>query len=386
MTDLALVVNGRRYGGWKSVRVTRSIESLAGSFALDVSDRWAEMDEPWAIIEEDPCRVEIDGQVVIDGYIDKRSISASAASRTLSYSGRDRAAALVDCSAILDQWTFRDVVVSEFVAKVAAPFGVRVSVQPGLVLPKVSKIVLTPGDSAFEAIKRAVGEQGVLFVSDGAGGILITRAGTDRAQSLVEGVNILSASVEYDGADRFHHYIVSTQAPGTDEASGDATRVGDGGIDEGVRRTNRALVIRPDKGCSVADARKRADWEARIRAARAEKVSVTVLGWKQSGGPLWPLNTLTRVKAPQLIGVDGDMRISQIEHSISESGQVTQLSLVRPDAFTPEPKAAVKSTSSGGGAWKELRKGASSDPALATAGAIAATASLNASIQKLKGG
>ena len=62
------------------------------------------------------------------------------------------------------------------------------------------------------------------------------------------------------------------------------------------------------------------------------------------------------MKAPRLIDVDGDMLISQVEHTIGDGGQVTQLRLVRPDAFTPEPVAAkVKSS---GGAWKELDRGA----------------------------
>ena len=72
MSDLRLVVNGKKYGGWKSVRVTRSIESIAGSFELDVSDRWAGQGEIWPIYEEDACRVEIDGTTVIDGYVDHR--------------------------------------------------------------------------------------------------------------------------------------------------------------------------------------------------------------------------------------------------------------------------------------------------------------------------
>jgi len=357
MADLALLVGGRRYNGFKSIRVTRSIETLAGSFALDVSDRWGALEEPWPIAEEDPCRVEIDGVTVIDGYVDKRSQAATATTRTLSYTGRDRAAALVDNSAVLERWTYYNVHVADFASAIARPFDVHVSVQPGLTLAKVPKIVVSPGDTAYEVIKRAAGDDGVLVVSDGAGGITITRAGTARATSLVEGRNILAASVEYDGSDRYHRYQIATQAAGTDEAAGDATRILAEATDQGVRRTDRVLLIRPDKGYSVADARRRADWEARIRAARAETVTITVLGWKQPSGAIWPLNTLTRVRAPRLIGVDGDMLISQAEHTISESGKVTQLRLVRPDAFTPEPKATVK-PATGAGGWKELAGGA----------------------------
>lgn len=365
MSDLVLIVNGRSYAGWKSVRVTRSIESLAGSFAVDVSDRWGGQGEPWPIAEEDACRVLIDGTVVIDGYVDKRSLSATDTTRTLGYSGRDRAAALVDCSAIVEagsvsksKWTFHNVDVFELAKAIAKPFGVPVSVQAGLgaVLTKDAKVLVHPGDSCFEVISRAAGAAGVMVVSDAAGGIVITRAGTARATSLIEGQNVKSASVDYDASDLFHRYLISSQIPGTDEASGEATRIQAEAIDLGVRRTERVILIRPDKGYGTADSRRRADWEARIRAARAEKVSIQVLGWTQPNGTLWPLNALSRVRCPKLIGVNGDMLISQVEHSIgNDGGQVTQLSLVRPDAFTPEPTATVHAAE---GAWKELAGGA----------------------------
>ncbi len=357
MADVALLVGGRRYGGCKSVRVTRSIESLAGQFALEVSDRWGALAQPWPITEEDPCRVEIDGVVVIDGYVDARDQSASAAARTLAYTGRDRAGALIDNSAVLDRWTYYNVNVADFAAAIAQPFGVRVSMQAGLTLPRVPKVVVSPGDTAYDAIRRAVSDQGVLLVSDGAGGVIFTRSGTARATPLVEGQNILDASVKYDGTERYYRYVVMTQTAGTDETSGDATRIQAEAFDLGVRRTDRVLLIRPDKGHSVADARRRADWEARIRAARAEAVTIVVQGWTQPNGAIWPLNTLTSVRAPRLIGVDGDLLISQVEHTISESGQVTQLRLVRPDAFTPDPTATVK-PATGPGGWKELAKGA----------------------------
>ena len=109
----------------------------------------------------------------------------------------------------------------------------------------------------------------------------------------------------------------------------------------------------------LADARKRGDWEARTRAARAETVTITVQGWRQpNGGPIWPVNAISRVRAPRLIGVSGDLLISQVEHSISEEGKITQIRLVRPDAFTPEPKRAIVKSAGAGGAWKELDKGA----------------------------
>lgn len=352
--DVELLVNGQRYSGWKSVRVTRSIENMAGSFALTATDQWGN-GEPWPIAEEDACQVLIGGEVVISGHVSKRTPSLSDSERSLGYSGYDRAAALVENSLVLKHWTFRNMTLLEFASTIAKPWGIKVSVQPGLVLKKRSKIVVQPGDKGYDTLAREAAEDGVLLVSDGAGGIVITRAGADRATSLVEGVNIKAASADYDSSDRFYRYVVMTQTAGTDEASGDATRVLAEAFDEGVRRKDRVCLIRPEKSYSVADARKRADWEARVRAARAEPVSVTVQGWKQADGRAWPVNALARVVAPS-IGVEGTMIISQVDAAIdSQGGRVTQLKLLRPDAFAPEPKATVKAS---GGAWKELAKGA----------------------------
>jgi prophage tail gpP-like protein len=352
--ELHLVVEGRRYAGWKSVRVTRSIEGIAGAFALDASDRWG-ADAPWPILEEDACRVEIGGEVVIDGYIDKRSLSASKDSRSLSYEGRDRAGALADCSAILGKWTVYNVDVSSFAAKVAEPFGVGVSVQPGLKLERVPKVTFSPGDTALDVIRRVAEDEGVLLVSDGAGGIVITRSGTTRVSALIEGVNILTASSEFDAKDRFQHYVVSSQVAGTDDAFGDATRSLDGASDAGVRRAERVLFLHPEHGYSIKDTKRRAQWEAITRAARAVQVTVTVRGWKQADGKLWSINTLTHVSAPNQIGIEGDMLISQVEYSVGEVGKVTQLSLVRPDAYTPPPRPVVRGAKSGYG---ELANGA----------------------------
>lgn len=354
--DVSLVVNGRPYQGFKSVRITRSIESLAGNFALSVTDRWQDA-EPWGIAEEDECRVEIGAEVVISGYVDKRNPSVSATDRSLSYTGRDRAAALVDCSVVLDKWTFRNLSFYEFAKKIAAPWGVDVTMQAGLTLKKRSKIVVQPGDTAFEALAREAKEDGVMIVSDGAGGIVITRSGTARAPALIEGQNILSIDVDYDGTDRFYRYVMLSQSAGTDESSGESTRVLAEAIDEGVRRKDRVLLLRAEKGYSIADARRRVDWEARIRAAKAEPVNVRVQGWLQPDGRLWPLNARSHVKARRSVSVDGDMLITSAEHTIDDrAGRITTLRLMRPDAFTPEPTVAkVKSS---GGLWKELTKGA----------------------------
>lgn len=231
------------------------------------------------------------------------------------------------------------------------------SIEGLFTLAKDPLLVAHPGETGFEAIMRAAGSSGVLVVSDGAGGILLTRSGTARVTALVEGANIKAASVTYDAKNRFHTYLISSQPPGTDDASGESLRVEATATDIDVANVNRVIVIRPDKGMDTATARRRADWEARNRAAKSATAMVTVQGWRQTpGGALWPVNVITHVSAPRMIGVDGDMLISQVDFTVGEEGTTTQLRLVRPDAFEPEPQTATVQLPSG--LWPELATGA----------------------------
>lgn len=364
--EVHLLVNGLAYSGWTSIRITRSIESLSGSFHLEASDRWAAQGEAWPIAEEDLCEVVIGSETAIWGYVERRSISISSDQRTLTYYGRDAAGQLTDGSAILEHWEFEDMTVLELARKVCDPLGIGVSLAPGIVLrdAKGSKVAINPGDSPWTAIQAAALSAGVLVVSDGQGGLLITRSGTQRLSTPLKlGDNILSIDVTYDATERFRRYVVATQIPGTDHAFGEATKVWEEAIDEGVRRTGRNLLIQPAGGINAKDARRRADWEARTRAAQAEAFTVAVLGWR-SGDTIWPLNALVHVHAPAA-GVVGDLLISQVEHVISSAGKLSYLRLVRPDAFDPEPQAVVrdparlKHVRAGAktGIWKEIAGG-----------------------------
>ncbi len=316
------------------------METLANSFALAVSDRWREDQEPWPIKQEDPCRVEVDGETVIDGCVERRSMSIDSSVASISISGFDRSQALVRGSSLLEKWTFRGLSTVAFVRKVAAQYSVSVKVQEGLELPPPPrKYTIDPGDSPYDAILRATSMAGVLAVSDGTGGLVLTRTGATRAAPLLEGVNVKSARASHDASGRAHRYVVLAQRAGDDGTSGDATRVRGEAFDAGVRRQDRVRVIRPSRGMSRPLAQQRADWEARTRAGRAESGTIVVVGWRSTeDAPLWSPNTITDVQLPS-VDLAGDMVITTVDLSIDDSGgEIAMLRLMRPDAFAPGPR------------------------------------------------
>lgn len=356
--DINLTVGGSQYGGWKNVTVRRSMEAICGSYDLGFSDKWAAQASAWPIRPGDECTVQLLGTTVITGYVDSREVSYGAKQHNLSVSGRDKAADIVDSSAVLGKWQFKNQNVLQICQALAKPFGIPVNLAQGVTIPKPqADFPINPGESAFEAIDRICRLSGMLPISDSMGGILLTVGTTTQRAStpLVEGVNILSASVNVSHESRFNKYIVGGQHSGSDELNGKSAASVQAEAFDNVVRAGRVLYVRPEGIVTVDAARRRAQWEASVRAARAVEVSVTVQGWAQESGELWPINTLVYLNSPML-DITGEMLIAEVEYGLSDSnGTTTNLSLKRPQAYLPEPPTKGKSKGEGVGSnpWQE---------------------------------
>lgn len=184
--------------------------------------------------------------------------------------------------------------------------------------------------------------RGVLPISDGQGGLVLTNPGQTRCSTaLVQGQNVLAASLSNSIEDRFSEYIVRGSQPSSDYISAEqASAVEARARDEAIK-TYRPLIIIAECSVDIATARKRAQWEATVRAARAVSVTVTVQGWRQGNGDLWPVNALVSVDLPWL-RISGEMLITELTYSLDESGTRTEMTLRRKDAFLPEPEQSVK--------------------------------------------
>lgn len=353
--DIALVVNGKRFSGWESAKVACPLESIARSFELSVSDRWASNAQAWPIDDGDECKIMIGDDVVITGYVDERSPEYDAEGHTLTLTGSDKTAQLVDCSALLSAWEFRNVDVYKFVTKVCQPFAITVALQPVLIgkIPPVLKLSINVGEKSFGAIDQVCRLAGVLPLSDGDGEITLTRGDDGRAAtSLIEGVNCKRVKAKFSSRNRYYKYLVLGQHQATDQFFGpEAAQVKGQCIDSNVKNKARVLVIRPEGNVTPDYAQRRAQWEMTTRAARADSVTVEIQGWRQANGDLWAPNLIVPVKLPRA-RVKGDMLISRVEFEVSSNGgRLTTLTLCRPDGFKPEPTVQAD------GLWKEISSG-----------------------------
>lgn len=331
MPDVRLKVAGSEYGGWKRIRISRSIEQLAGSFDLAVSELWPGQDYERRILAGDACSVLVDGQALVTGYVDDVSIAHGSTRHEVGVSGRDATGDLVDCSAIKGsgQWASRTL--EQIATELCKPFGIKVraEVNTGKAF---NGFALQEGETVFEALERMARIRAVLLTTDGTGALVITRAGSSRVStSLVLGENILEATGTISMRERFSEYVLKGQAAGDDFASGEAvSQVKARSTDAAVKRYRPLVVVSEEQGDGVT-LKDRARWEATFRAARGTDITITVQGWTHSGG-LWTPNTIVHVN-DKWMRLDDDLLIKGVKLLLDENGTRTELSLTRPDAF-----------------------------------------------------
>lgn len=212
--DIILEVDGRRYGGWKSIDISRGLEQCAGTFRLSVTDRWPQQNEPRGIKAGAACRVTIDGRAVITGYVDDVEASWSATSHEYRVSGRDKTADLVDCCPPSLQLKGADL--PALARRWAGLFGIEVVVEAEC-NKAVPGFKTEEGETCFEMLERLARANAVMLTSDGDGRLVITRAGTRKAAAALQmGGNLLRFSLSSSMKDRFSEVTVKGQSAGSD--------------------------------------------------------------------------------------------------------------------------------------------------------------------------
>ena len=351
---ISIEVNGLSYDGFESVTVFRSVEAASGEFKFSTS---AQPNSPFPIKAGQACRVRVDETVVCAGFVEDVSVSYDATSHRVSISGRDRTCDLIDSTVGPDL---------ELGGPISLPAVVRSTLQrmglsdikvidrvPGLEPFGGAEIVSAEVDkTGFEFLESYARQRQVFLSGDGAGNIVITRAGQVEAIGALQNIypsdpanNLLSGSFSEKRAERFNRYeIVAQKSPvaiglfGGDEPASSVASQSGVGIDEEIRPTRR-LHMQSEEAGDSATAQKRAAWEANIRRARSRKYTATVQGFYQDAGEtrLWVPNELVMVN-DDFADIHAQMLVWSVEYSYDlTGGSRTTLECAPPDALTPEP-------------------------------------------------
>ncbi len=344
--DVALWLGERGWSGWTEVSIDRGIDTVAGSFDLTITDKYRTGVVGIAIEEGAQCQVTLGGVPLITGYVDAVRRSLSAEAHSISIRGRDKAADLVDCSAINAPGSWSNQRLEAIAREIAKPFGVSIDVKVDTGKP-FTKFALQPGETAWAAIERMARYRGVIAWSAGDGTIVLGNPDSGLVTGqLIEGVNILSADRESDLSQRFSAYTLKGQASGSDSRNGrTTTQVKAEAQDNGVKRYRPMIVIGGEQS-DTASLTRRAKWEAQTRAARGETLQVTVPGWyvgSSADSAIWQAGARTAVSIPTL-GVEAALLVERVRFARDgENGTTTDLALVPPDAWAQLAETEPKS-------------------------------------------
>lgn len=350
MGELSLIVGGVQWRGWKEVRVSAGLTRAARDFDVSVTERWPGQGDPLPLHPGQACEVRLDDEPVLTGWIDTDAPDFSSSTHGVRIAGRSRTADLVDCAALVRGGQFKNYDLVAISRALAAPFkvGVEVEVPVGAAFADVQ---VQPGETCFELIERLCRLRAVLASDDARGNLVLTRAGAGgrgRAEALVQGTNILSASAVRSHAERFSDYRVRGQQAGTDNLFGTQASQPAAHVKDATITRHRPMLVIAEAQGSGATFRDRAIWERSIAAARGASASVTVRGWRQSTGNLWSPGFIVPVRSSWL-RLERDMLIEAVEYRKDVQGEYATLTLVAPEALTPEPASTDPAEAPAGG-------------------------------------
>ncbi len=330
---VVLQIGSQRHQGWQEVRIRLSLEQIADSFELTLTERWAESGLVRPVTPGEACTVHVGDELVVTGYLDEVLPDYDATSHTIAASGRSKAADLIDCSG-KDQ-RFDGQTLLQIATALATPYGIEVIDTVGADKP-FREFALEDGQPIAEAIERAAQIRGARIVSDAQGRLVIVHAVQREIRTPLElGGNIRKGSGAFSDRDRFNTYIVEGQTPGTDSWNGeDAAGPRAEATDPRVRKPRTTLIV-CDTPADPADCKARAELEARMRWAKGRGVTYTVGAWRHEQG-VWRPGDLVQVRDAYL-GLDEQMLISDVQLIESSEGRTAELRVAPPAAFEPVP-------------------------------------------------
>lgn len=368
MTDqnkVTIRFGGKIYGGWKSVKISISMNQIARAFGLSVTDKFPGNLDFHRLRNGDLVQLYIGEDLVCTGYIDEVKVNYNGKQITVDVQGKSKTVDLVECCPVAkygvgakkDENAWKGVVIgkdgqkkevppsaiqttswknlktSEIMASLAAPYGIAVH-SIGEVGDKLTNHTVVPGETVKESINRLITKDNLVVMDDEAGDLVIVEPG-DCTDALELGKNILSGEAKYDASKLFSRYVVLGQHSGTDTDFGRSASEDKGIVDSELVTRPRLKVIKDQGQSGKMTCGKRADFERRYNEAQYKKATYTVQGWRQSDGSLWKVNARIFVD-DKLLKIDNDLIISNLGFSLTSAGATTTLTVVMLDGYKRE--------------------------------------------------
>jgi prophage tail gpP-like protein len=345
--EVSIQVGDKRFQGWKTVHITRSCESIPNSWAVTASTQFMQGEALAATRAGQACNIYIGADLVITGWIDRRTIVANPRAHDVQLTGRGITRNLVDCSADL----LRDPALSsgaisapnvlDLARRLAKSFKITVrSAVEDLGLP-IPALVIGLGETPYSVIESAARYAGYLVYEDAKGQLVLDRVGTKQHSSgFAMPGNIEAIHAERSVDQRYSDYtVVWVTIDQLKDLSTLANKRAEptNGPDKTLGEYRPKIIVSEQLTPAFDLGQRRADWEMARRLGRAQAANITTDSWRDSKGLLWQPNMLAHLDAPRADVVNATWIIGTVTYRKDQSGTHCDLVMMPPDAFEPEP-------------------------------------------------
>ncbi len=352
--DVSIQVGSNQFKHWQTVSITRSCESMPNSFSLTASAEFLQGPEQMAgTLPGQACLIYIGLDLMITGWIDRRSIAVDAGSRTVTISGRGITRQLVDCSVdLLNDPAIHGGQISgpnalNVANQLCHAYGITaVSNVDDLGFP-IPSFNMRGGDTPYQVIESIARWASYLVYEDTFGRLVLDRVGTRQHASgfRIPG-NVEALSAEQSVDQRFSTYVVLWSGISTTEQLNPKANQRAIVLDDKVTPYRLRIIVSeqvapvPGQNQTTdndAIANQRANWEKARRTGRSQVASVTCGSWRDSKGILWTPNWLATLDAPCADISNANWIIGSVTFRKDMTGTHADLILMPADAFNPDP-------------------------------------------------
>lgn len=358
MTDsITIKIAGLEYTDFTHVSVTKSIETLAGSFTIKATST-PNVDFPIKVNSR--CQIMIQGEQVLNGFVERLSINyeaeAGSGSHDIVVSGNDRTIDLYDSTVGGNESSEfsaskNGVTLKQIAEKVLDQFNMSVIevIDDGSLRPfKQGTVSAEYGVSCFKFLEKYAQKRQVLITTNGDGNLVFMRAPSNIFKThLILSKNapstILRGSIRYNNAKRFHEYIGSTQGnpSGISQFSTNPKAIASVSsgkkpiFDEDIR-SSRVYHFEPSFSSSQESLTDRVKWEANFRRSQSQILIYTVQGHiAKEDSQIWRPGYRVVVNDEFANITNQTLLISSVKYEFNASGgSTTVLRLLPEDSFT----------------------------------------------------
>lgn len=350
--SITIVVDGVEYTGFTpSVQVTKSIEDFCGSFTFDTV---SSTNVTFPIKVGQSCQIFVEGQQVINGFVEQINVNYSASDHAITINGRDRTCDIIDSTLGENLEFTAPFTLKQIIEKVLSILGLSdIKVLQNVVIDSFTdadKGESAMAMSAFDFIEEYARLRQVLITTTGDGNIELYRTQDAIEYSSIislepqTAASILNASANYDITRRYNKYIARSQQNDgaldnfTEQDVESGTDVFGQKIDKDIRSSRVYNFFAENPLKDNTEAVKRAKWEANYRKSQGFIYNVVLRGFipLNDQNTIWQPNRLIQVDDP-FADILSTLLISNVQYNFSlTEGSRTSLKLVSRDAFTLE--------------------------------------------------